>query len=75
MSYAEVLATARAKILLAEVGIHSVKMRKTMAGAIILEVPGDKDREMASALTARPPQVLDPATVRVLASARTAELR
>jgi hypothetical protein len=38
MSYAELLATSRAKIPLAEVGIHSVRLRKTMTGAIILEV-------------------------------------
>lgn len=47
-SYAEVLASARGKILLAQVGIEAVKMRKAMTSAIILEVPGDKDRKKAS---------------------------
>lgn len=40
-SYAEVLASARGKILQAGVGIEGVKMRKAMTGTIILEVPGD----------------------------------
>jgi hypothetical protein len=67
ISYVEALTTARGNIPLAEVGIEKVKMRKAMTGAIVLEVLGDKDREKA--------QVLDPATVKVAASARMAELR
>jgi hypothetical protein len=46
-----------------------------MTGAIILEVLGDKDREKASALATRLAQVLDPATMKVTAPARMAELR
>jgi hypothetical protein len=74
-SYAEVLATARGKIPLAEVGIEAIKMRKAMTGAIILEVPGYKDRKKASTLATRLSQILDPATVRVAAPTRMAELR
>ena len=43
--------------------------------AIILEVPGDKDRKKASALATRLAQIWDPATVRIAAPARTAGLR
>jgi hypothetical protein len=57
MSYAEVLTTARQKIPLAEVGIETVKMRKAMTGAIILEVPGNKDRGKASSLATRLAQI------------------
>jgi hypothetical protein len=45
ISYAEVLATARVKIPLSEVGMKSARMRKTMIGAIVLEVSGEKERE------------------------------
>jgi hypothetical protein len=50
-------------------------MRKAMTDAIVLVVLDDKDREKASALAARLAQVLDPATVKVTAPARMAELR
>jgi hypothetical protein len=52
-----------------------MKMRKGMTGAIVLGVLGDKDREKASALATHLTQVLDPATVKVTAPARMAELR
>jgi hypothetical protein len=74
MSYMEVLTTARQKIPLAEVAIETIKMRKAMTGAIILEVPGDKDRGKASSLATRLAQILDPAIVRVAAPTRMAEL-
>ena len=64
----------RRQILLAEVGIEAVKMRKATTGAIILEVPGDKNRKKAFTLATRLAQIRDPATVRVAAPARMAEL-
>jgi hypothetical protein len=63
------------KVYYTEVGIQRVRIRKAMAGAIILEVLGDKERNKATALAARLTQAFDPATVRVTAPARTAELR
>jgi hypothetical protein len=78
ISYTKVLTTTRQKIPLAGVGIETIKMRKAtsaMTGAIILEVPGDKDRGKASSLATRLAQILDPAIVRVAAPARMAELR
>jgi hypothetical protein len=43
-SYADVLATARQKVPLAESGVESLVMRKSMTGGIIIRLPGDKDR-------------------------------
>jgi hypothetical protein len=74
-SYAEVIKAVRGKIRLAEVGIGTVGMRKAMTGTIIIEDPGDKDREKASTLATRPAQILDPATVKVADPTRMAELR
>jgi hypothetical protein len=74
ISYVEALTTARGKIPLRG-GIYKTKMRKARTDAIVLEVLGDKDGEMASALATRLAQVLDPATVKVAAPARMAELR
>jgi hypothetical protein len=48
MSYPEVLAAARKKIPLKEIGVDSIDMKKATTGAIILRVPGDKDRGVAA---------------------------
>jgi hypothetical protein len=74
-SYADVLATARQKVPLAEIGVESLGMRKSMTGGIINRLPGDKDRGKASRLATRLAEVLDPAVVRVAAPNRTTELR
>lgn len=71
-SYAEVLATARQKVSLAEVGIERVKIRKAITGSIFREVPRDKERGKTPALATA--QALDLATVRVVAPTRTSEL-
>jgi hypothetical protein len=63
------------KVPLAEVCIERMKIKNAMAGSIILEVPGDQERDKASALTARLALALNPATVKVAAPTRTAELR
>jgi hypothetical protein len=74
-SYANVLATARQKVPLAEIGVESLGMWKSMTGGIVIRLPGDKDRGKASRLATRLAEVLDPAVVRVAAPNRTAELR
>jgi hypothetical protein len=74
-SYADVLVTARQKVPLAETGVESLGMRKSMTGGIIIRLPGDKDRGKASRLATRLAEVLDPAAVREVAPNRTAELR
>ncbi|XP_068986210.1 uncharacterized protein [Bombus flavifrons] len=74
-SYAEVLATARHNIQLAEVGIESLKMRKAITGGVVLEVPKDIKREKATALAARLTKILDPNMIRVAAPYRTAEAK
>lgn len=74
-SYAEVLATARRNVPPDEVGIKRVKIKKEMAGGIILEVPRDKERDKVPALAAWLAQPLDLATIKVAAPTRTVELR
>jgi hypothetical protein len=44
-SYAEVLEQARNKISLRELGVERVEMRKAATGAIIIRVPGDKEKD------------------------------
>jgi hypothetical protein len=39
-SYADVLATAQQKVPLAEIGVESLGMRKSMTGGIIIRLPG-----------------------------------
>jgi hypothetical protein len=75
MSYADVVATAREKITLEEIGVGAVGMKKTMTGAILIRVPGDKDGGKASLLATRLAEVLDPTAVKIEDPTRTAELR
>ncbi|XP_033362933.1 uncharacterized protein LOC117241054 [Bombus vosnesenskii] len=71
MSYAEVLEAARTRIPLSELGMERLEMKKAMTGAIIIKVPGDKDRGKATRLT----EALDPTAVRIATPTRMAELR
>jgi hypothetical protein len=48
--YAEVLAQARNHISLKELGVEKVEMRKAATGAIIIRVPGDRERDKAAKL-------------------------
>ncbi|XP_043588288.1 uncharacterized protein LOC122570257 [Bombus pyrosoma] len=75
MSYADVVSTARRTIPLGEIGLQSVRMKKAVTGAIVIRVPGDKDREKASLLATRLAGVLDPSKVRVGALTIKGELR
>jgi hypothetical protein len=72
-TYAEVLAAARGGIPLDGVGIRSLNMRKTKTGGHVLELPGDRNREKATALATQPTRILDPNRVRVATPFRTAE--
>ncbi|XP_033315471.1 uncharacterized protein LOC117213895 [Bombus bifarius] len=75
MSYAEEFEAARAKVPLSELGVESVEMKKAMTGAIIIRVPGDRDRGKASLLARNLVEALDPTVVRVATPTRMAELR
>ncbi|XP_050494300.1 uncharacterized protein LOC126875432 [Bombus huntii] len=52
-----------------------MRMRKTIAGGVILEVPEDQGREKAAALAAQLTRALDPNEVRVATPYRAAEAR
>jgi hypothetical protein len=66
---------ARRTVELHEIGVDAVNMRKAVTGAIIIKVPGDKDKGKASRLATRLAEVLDPTAVKIAAPTRTAELR
>jgi hypothetical protein len=70
-----VIKAVREKIPLVKVGIETVRMSKAMTGTIVVEVPGDKNRQKASTLATRLAQILDPATVKLAAPVRMGELR
>jgi hypothetical protein len=63
------------KISLKKLGVDEVEMRKAATGAIIIRVPGDKDRDKASKLATKPAGILDPSMVKIAAPLRTAELK
>ncbi|XP_033301249.1 uncharacterized protein LOC117206221 [Bombus bifarius] len=74
-SYAEVLAAAKESVSLTELGINTMRMRKTITGGVILEVPEDQGREKAAALAAQLTRALDPNEVRVATPFQAAEAR
>jgi hypothetical protein len=74
-SYAEVLVRARSHISLKELGVERVDMRKTATGAIVIRVPGDRERDKAAKSATKLSSVLDPAAVRIAAPIRRAELK
>jgi hypothetical protein len=65
----------RRSIPLTEIGVKSIGMRKTVTGAIVIKMPGDKGREKVSQLATHISRVLDPTAVKVAAPTRTAELK
>ena len=81
MSYADVVTMARRAIPLGEIDVQAVTMKKAVTGAIVIRVPGDKDREKAfffpgkRILATRLAGVLDPTKVRVGTPMIKAELR
>jgi hypothetical protein len=72
-TYTEVLAAARGGISLDRVGVRSSNMRKAKTGGLVLELPGDRNREKATALATQLTRILDPNKVRVATPFRTAE--
>jgi hypothetical protein len=63
------------KISLKKLGVDEVEMRKAAMGAIIIRVPGDKDRDKASKLATKLAGILDPSMVKIAAPLRMAELK
>jgi hypothetical protein len=74
-SYAEVIAKARERIPLKELGVTKVEMRRGVTGSVIIRLPGDKNREKATMLASRLANVLDPMAVRVVAPVKRAEIK
>jgi hypothetical protein len=74
-SYVEVLARARNHISLKELGVERIEMRKTATEAIVIGVPGDRERDNAAKLAIKLASVLDPAAVKVAAPLGRAELK
>jgi len=52
VSYAEILAKAREKVSLGDLGIETTVIRRAMNGAIIIEIPGPQGKQLASSLSA-----------------------
>lgn len=52
VTYAEILAKAKEKVSLRDLGIQSTTMRRAMNGALVIEVPGLQGKQQAGALRA-----------------------
>lgn len=75
VTYAAVLAEARSKIDLADLGIESLRFRKAVAGGRILEVPGATSGEKADSLAAKLRDTFKEEDIRITRPTKCAELR
>lgn len=75
-TYAQVMTTGREKISLQEAGISDLRVRRSIAGGLILETPGENNAEMANKLASRLREVFDKdEEVRISRPYRKAEIR
>ncbi|XP_026746968.1 uncharacterized protein LOC113508211 [Trichoplusia ni] len=77
VTYQSVIAEAKVKIKLSDLGLQSVTLRQTVTGARLFEVAGaaSGSAEKADALAAKMREVLNPEDVRVSRPVKTAEVR
>lgn len=52
-SYAEILSKAREKVSLKDLGISETVIRRALNGAIVIEVPGPRGKQLAGSLSSR----------------------
>lgn len=73
-SYAQILAKAREKVSLRDLGIQNTVVRRAMNGAIVIEVPGPQGKQLARALSCRLTEALGD-EARVFNPVATGEIR
>ncbi|KAL4709957.1 hypothetical protein ACJJTC_003920 [Scirpophaga incertulas] len=73
-TYGQILAVARAKINLSELGIEGVRFRRALTGAAVLLLAGSNREGCAHDLAKALKLVIDPAIARVSIPSKTAEL-
>ncbi|KAL4721568.1 hypothetical protein ACJJTC_007016, partial [Scirpophaga incertulas] len=73
-TYGQILAVARAKINLSELGIEGVRFRRALTGAAVLLLAGSNREGCALDLAKALKLVIDPAIARVSIPSKTAEL-
>ena len=72
----EVLATARAKIRLPEIGVPVAKIRQTMAGGILIEIPGQESSAKADNLAIKLKEVFaEEREIRISRPSKRTEIR
>ncbi|EFN69006.1 Proline-rich P65 protein [Camponotus floridanus] len=58
LTYAQILAKAREKVCLRDLGIQTTVIRRAISGAIVIEVPGPQGKQLASVLRSNLAEVL-----------------
>lgn len=75
VTYCDVLAEAKRKVDLAELGIHALRFRRTATGARMLEIPGALSGTKADSLAEKIRESLKTDDIRVTRPTKCAELR
>lgn len=73
--FGAILAEAKKKVRLEDLGIPGLRLRKAQTGAYIMEVPGAESGDKADALANKLAEVIDPAVARISRPIKCAELR
>ena len=72
----DVLAWARERVSLSEIGVQNVRIRYTVAGGILMEIPGEESMDKADNLAEKLKQVFpENGEVRITRPAKKAEIR
>jgi len=74
LTYAEILAKAREKVCLKDLGIKTTTIRRAINGAIVIEVPGPQGKQLADTLRTSLVEALGE-DAKVLNPVATGELR
>jgi len=74
-SYAEVLRKARERISLADININRTRIRRAATEVVVIEIPGEDNKQKADELARRLDSALSDLNVRVARPVRMTELR
>lgn len=73
-TYADILKNSKRNININELGIEETRIRRTMAGSLLIQVAGEKSKEEADALAERMRNIVGSET-RVARPSRKAEIK
>lgn len=75
VSYAKVLRKARQGVSLEEIGVKATKIKKSINGSLLIEIPGQEGRDKAKVMADKLMEILDETEVAITRPTAMAEMR